>query len=181
VRTRKFLARGMLVASLLAIIAILTAKPNGHQNLAYATGTQTATQTPIITPTQTATPAATPIAASAPTPVTVYAAAGGCPAQLALLLAPRIGLDWCQDTSVSPPVLYVYNGYSFVRASSLLKGVTPPSSANNNSLWMNTNDVPPVLEECSAATCPGQACTATCGTWTPLEFPNYGPLPSPIP
>lgn len=134
------------------------------------TATPTATNTPTAT--------ATLVIAAVPTP-TVAAAVGGCESLSTTGLV--AGVSWCQDQSENPIVLKVWDGAAYVRPVALSHGLTPPSSAANNSLWYNTNDIPPVLEKCNGTGCGSSACTQSCGTWNPLMVPNFGPLPSPVP
>ncbi len=181
-KVRKNVARLIGLAAIIALFGTLSLKPDPlrvFQTIAAAvTATVTATATATATATTTAT--ATPVVAVFPTP-TVVAAPAGC-ASIAGLGPYTIGVSWCQDQSQSPYVLMVWNGVSFVRPAALTKGVTPPSTAPDTALWLNTNDYPPVLEQCSASTCsPARCLVGVCGIWNPLMIPNYGPLASPVP
>lgn len=125
--------------------------------------------------TATATATSTPARRAVPTPTVVV----GKPCSSLSTANATIGQGWCQDQSATPWVLKVFNGVAFVPVKALARGITPPSSAPDKSLWLNSSDEPYILEKCDASACASLQCTSLCGAWNPMGIPNYGPVAFP--
>ena len=147
----------------------------GSVRNAYATAAPTSTATATATQTVAAYPAATPTVSAG------SGASAGSPCANISTTGLVIGQSTCQDQSTSPWAIYIWNGTTWVKPKSLPRGLTPPSGAADQSLWISTADVVDSLFICNAngensgPVCPGLRCTHQCGTWSAVIIPNYVP------